>query len=69
MMMDELNIKKETIRRIWTSGSSGHSHHAKASSTLVKTILSFLIAFFSFLRRKLPSKERDIRMLKTSRKP
>jgi hypothetical protein len=50
MMSDELNINKETICQILRedlrkrSRSNRDSHHAKASSRLVKTIQVFLIA-------------------------
>jgi hypothetical protein len=50
------------------SRKNGGSHHAKVSSRLVKTIPVFLIAFFSFLRWKIPSKEICFRMFKTLRK-
>jgi hypothetical protein len=42
----------------WLNKSNADSHHAKASFTHVKTIPVFFIAFSSFLRWQLPSKER-----------
>lgn len=50
------------------SRSNGDSHHSKASSRIIKTTPSFLVTFFSFLRWKMPSKERGSRMLKMLRK-
>jgi hypothetical protein len=69
MIVDELNINKEMIRQILhedsrrrrseKSASLTDWRQAKASSTLVRKI-----AVFYFLRRKLPSKEGDIKRVK-----